>query len=48
VHQILAGIEADVALAVEAATEFAKAGAVPGENLLLKDVWANGGASWRN
>ncbi len=44
----LAGVEADVGLAVEAATEFAKAGAVPGEDLLLKDVWANGGASWRN
>ena len=41
-------IEADAARAVDAATEFAKAGARPGEHLLLKDVWADGGATWRN
>jgi acetoin:2,6-dichlorophenolindophenol oxidoreductase subunit alpha len=41
-------IEADAARAVDEATEFAKAGAQPGEHLLLKDVWADGGASWRN
>jgi hypothetical protein len=33
---------------VDEATEFAKAGAQPGEHLLLKDVWADGGATWRN
>jgi pyruvate dehydrogenase E1 component alpha subunit len=33
---------------VDAATEQAKAGAVPGADLLMKDVWADGGASWRN
>jgi TPP-dependent pyruvate/acetoin dehydrogenase alpha subunit len=41
-------IEADAARAVDEATEFAKAGAQPGEHLLLKDVWADGGATWRN
>jgi acetoin:2,6-dichlorophenolindophenol oxidoreductase subunit alpha len=41
-------IEAAAARAVDAATEYAKAGAQPGEHLLLKDVWADGGATWRN
>ncbi|HEY5104861.1 MAG TPA: thiamine pyrophosphate-dependent dehydrogenase E1 component subunit alpha, partial [Acidimicrobiales bacterium] len=41
-------IESEVSAEVEAATEEAKSGAVPGEDLLLKDVWADGGASWRN
>jgi pyruvate dehydrogenase E1 component alpha subunit len=33
---------------VDAATEEAKAGAAPGADLLFKDVWADGGSSWRN
>jgi TPP-dependent pyruvate/acetoin dehydrogenase alpha subunit len=41
-------LEADVDAEVETATNEAKAGGVPGEELLLKDVWADGGASWRN
>jgi pyruvate dehydrogenase E1 component alpha subunit len=41
-------LEAEVDAEVEAATNEAKAGAVPGEDLLLKDVWADGGAAWRN
>ena len=44
----LLGLEADVDAEVETATNEAKAGGVPGEDLLLKDVWADGGASWRN
>jgi pyruvate dehydrogenase E1 component alpha subunit len=44
----LDAIEADVAAEVERATAEAKAGAVPGEDLLMKDVWADGGSSWRN
>jgi pyruvate dehydrogenase E1 component alpha subunit len=44
----LLSIEAEVDAEVDAATEEAKAGDVPGEDLLLKDVWADGGASWRN
>jgi pyruvate dehydrogenase E1 component alpha subunit len=44
----LVAIEADVAAEVEVATEEAKAGGIPGEDLLMKDVWADGGSSWRN
>ena len=44
----LKAIEADVAAEVDLATEEAKAGGVPGEDLLMKDVWANGGSAWRN
>jgi len=44
----LSAIEAEVAAAVDLATDEAKAGATPGEDLLMKDVWADGGASWRN
>jgi len=44
----LATIEAEVAAEVDRATDEAKAGAVPGEDLLMKDVWADGGSSWRN
>jgi pyruvate dehydrogenase E1 component alpha subunit len=41
-------IEEQVAADVELATQEAKAGGVPGEDLLMKDVWADGGSSWRN
>ncbi|HSN03145.1 MAG TPA: thiamine pyrophosphate-dependent dehydrogenase E1 component subunit alpha, partial [Acidimicrobiales bacterium] len=41
-------IEAAALAAVDQATEEAKAGATPGEDLLMKDVWADGGYSWRN
>jgi pyruvate dehydrogenase E1 component alpha subunit len=41
-------IEELVAADVDLATEEAKAGGVPGEDLLMKDVWADGGSSWRN
>ena len=44
----LAAIEAEVERMVELATEEAKAGGAPGEDLLLKDVWADGGSAWRN
>ena len=46
-EEILA-LESEVDAEVDLATEEAKAGNVPGEDLLLKDVWADGGASWRN
>jgi pyruvate dehydrogenase E1 component alpha subunit len=46
-EEILA-LESEVDAEVDLATEEAKAGDVPGEDLLLKDVWADGGASWRN
>ena len=41
-------LEAAALAAVDQATEEAKAGATPGEDLLMKDVWADGGSSWRN
>jgi len=44
----LVEIELEVNAAVDVATEEAKAGEIPGEELLLKDVWADGGAEWRN
>ena len=44
----LAAIEQETRAAVDRATEEAKAGATPGHELLMKDVWADGGSSWRN
>jgi pyruvate dehydrogenase E1 component alpha subunit len=44
----LVEIELSVAAEVEQATEEAKAGPVPGADLLMKDVWADGGSAWRN
>jgi acetoin:2,6-dichlorophenolindophenol oxidoreductase subunit alpha len=44
----LSSIERQVADAVDAATEFAKAGAEPREASLMSEVWANGGSQWRN
>jgi pyruvate dehydrogenase E1 component alpha subunit len=44
----LAAVESAVGAAVDEATEFATAGRAPGEDLLFKDVWADGGSSWRN
>jgi TPP-dependent pyruvate/acetoin dehydrogenase alpha subunit len=41
-------IEAEVTADVDRATEEAKAGATPGEDSLMKDLWADGGSSWRN
>jgi len=47
-EEVLTGIEHDVIDEVERSTEEAKAGAIPGEDLLMKDVWADGSGSWRN
>ena len=44
----LSNIEREVAAAVDAATEFAKAGREPGEDSLLTEVYADGGSAWRN
>ncbi|MFI6294736.1 thiamine pyrophosphate-dependent dehydrogenase E1 component subunit alpha [Nonomuraea sp. NPDC050790] len=41
-------IEAGVRQAVDEATERAERSAVPGEDLLLTELWADGGVSWRN
>jgi TPP-dependent pyruvate/acetoin dehydrogenase alpha subunit len=44
----LDALDAGVRAEVEAATAEAKAGAVPGADLVEKDVWADGGSAWRN
>jgi pyruvate dehydrogenase E1 component alpha subunit len=44
----LTDISRQVAEAVEAATEYAKAGQRPGAESLMTEVWADGGSSWRN
>jgi pyruvate dehydrogenase E1 component alpha subunit len=44
----LQSIEDEVARKIDDATEFAKAGAQPGESSLLTEVWADGGSQWRN
>ena len=44
----LTEIELAVAEQVERSTQEAKDGAIPGEDLLMKDVWADGGSKWRN
>jgi acetoin:2,6-dichlorophenolindophenol oxidoreductase subunit alpha len=41
-------IRDEVAAVIDAATEFAKAGAEPGEASLMSEVYADGGSSWRN
>ncbi len=44
----LVNIQQDVARRVDEATEFAKAGTQPSLDLVMKDVWADGGSAWRN
>lgn len=44
----LAGIESQITDAVEAATQTAMASPPPSIDLLETDVWADGGAAWRN
>jgi pyruvate dehydrogenase E1 component alpha subunit len=44
----LHGIEQEVAQRVDEATETAKASPAPALDRIERDVWANGGAAWRN
>ena len=44
----LKDMEAEAMKKVDEATEIAKASQVPGLDVIEKDVWANGGAAWRN
>ena len=44
----LAGIESEAMRTLEAATEQAKASPTPAIETALTDVWADGGAAWRN
>jgi TPP-dependent pyruvate/acetoin dehydrogenase alpha subunit len=44
----LEGIETEVEVAVERATQDARDGAEPGADLVMTDLWADGGSAWRN
>jgi pyruvate dehydrogenase E1 component alpha subunit len=44
----LDAIDAEAQRDVDAATEAARAAPTPGADLLMTNVWADGGASWRN
>lgn len=44
----LTSIQQGVAKTVEDATEFAKNGPQPGAEILMTNVWADGGSAWRN
>ncbi len=44
----IAKIETEVKKAVDDATETAKASPVPANELIMRDVYADGGAAWRN
>jgi len=46
--EALSKIEADAAAKVDQATEAAKASPTPAPASALTDVWADGGAAWRN
>lgn len=45
---ILDAIDTEVAEQVNDATEFAKSGSLPGDDVLLTEMWADGGSEWRN
>jgi pyruvate dehydrogenase E1 component alpha subunit len=44
----VAAVEAEVRAEVDAATETAKAASPPSLDLIERDVYADGGAAWRN
>jgi pyruvate dehydrogenase E1 component alpha subunit len=44
----IADIDSDAAAEVDAATEAAKAAPPPGPDRMMTNVWADGGAAWRN
>lgn len=47
-EETLVAIEGEVAAEVDAATEEARAGEMPTLDKIERDVWADGGASWRS
>ena len=47
-EQVISDVEASVLEAVDHATELAKKSPPPSENVLMTEVWADGGSSWRN
>jgi pyruvate dehydrogenase E1 component alpha subunit len=44
----LDGIDAETRAEVDKATAVARAGATPDPGLAITEVWADGGAAWRN
>ena len=44
----ISAIEEEIKQAVDQATDVAKASRPPGDELIYKDVWADGGWAWRN
>ena len=47
-EDVVSGMEEDVIKAVDEATEICKASPSPQKEIAFTDVWADGGASWRN
>jgi acetoin:2,6-dichlorophenolindophenol oxidoreductase subunit alpha len=47
-ESIILDIEEKIRKAVDQATEVAKASRPPADELIYKDVWADGGWAWRN
>ena len=47
-EQTILAIEDEIKRAVDQATETAKASRPPADELIYKDVWADGGSAWRN
>ncbi len=47
-EEVIETMEAEVDAAVDEATETAKASPIPSEDIIDKDVWADGGCAWRN
>ena len=45
---LLLAIETEIKKAVDQATAAAKASRPPADELIYKDVWADGGWAWRN
>lgn len=45
---VLAAIESEVRAEIDAATDIARASPEPGRDTMATDVWADGGAAWRN
>ena len=47
-EKVISDIETSVLEAVDSATELAKKSPPPSEEVLMTEVWSDGGSSWRN
>ena len=47
-EEVITAMETEVDAAVDEATETAKASPIPSEDIIDRDVWADGGCAWRN